>query len=204
MRTGPARSARLAELRLQAVERRAQARLSLGLAAEAVPDLDAHVAEHPWREDAWRLLALALYRAGRQGDALAVLRRARALLVGELGVDPGPGLRRLETDILRHAAHLDPTPLRTPSFSIPPPLRTPPVWIPPPLSTPPVWIPPPLSTPPVWIPPPLSTPPVWIPPPGPAGRRSGVGPGDRRLRPQRAVGRPGPAGVGGRPAARSR
>ncbi|GIH79132.1 SARP family transcriptional regulator [Planobispora longispora] len=105
-----AERARLAELRLQAVERRAQARLSLGLAAEAVPDLDAHVAEHPWREDAWRLLALALYRAGRQGDALAVLRRARALLVGELGVDPGPGLRRLETDILRHAAHLDPTP----------------------------------------------------------------------------------------------
>ena len=50
----------------------------------------AHVAEHRWREDAWRLLALALYRAGRQGDALAVLRRARTLLVEQLGVDPGP------------------------------------------------------------------------------------------------------------------
>ncbi|MER5423877.1 BTAD domain-containing putative transcriptional regulator [Streptosporangium roseum] len=99
---------RLAELRLQAVERRADARLTLGLAAEAVPDLDAHVTEHPWREDAWRLLALALYRAGRQGDALAVLRRARTLLVEQLGVDPGPGLRRLETDILNHAGHLDP------------------------------------------------------------------------------------------------
>ncbi|MER8071245.1 AfsR/SARP family transcriptional regulator [Streptomyces sp. NPDC094034] len=103
-----AERARLTELRLRAVEQRAEARLSLGLAAEAVPDLDAHVAEHPWREDAWRLLALALYRAGRQGDALAVLRRARTLLVERLGVDPGPGLRRLQADILAHAAHLDP------------------------------------------------------------------------------------------------
>ncbi|WP_067169837.1 BTAD domain-containing putative transcriptional regulator [Microtetraspora niveoalba] len=102
-----AERARLAELRLHAVERRAEARLALGLAAEAVPDLDAHVAEHPWREDAWRLLALALYRTGRQGEALAVLRRARTLLVGRLGVDPGPALRGLETDILRQAEHLD-------------------------------------------------------------------------------------------------
>ncbi|AWS44040.1 BTAD domain-containing putative transcriptional regulator [Streptosporangium sp. 'caverna'] len=99
---------RLAELRLRAVELRAEARLALGLAAEAVPDLDAHVAEYPWREDAWHLLALALYRTGRQGDALAVLRRARTLLVEQLGVDPGPGLRRLEADILDHAPHLDP------------------------------------------------------------------------------------------------
>ncbi|MFG1964733.1 BTAD domain-containing putative transcriptional regulator [Nonomuraea sp. NPDC049028] len=104
-----AERSRLAELRLQAVERQAEARLTLGLAAEAVPDLDAHVAEHPWREDAWRLLALALYRTGRQGDALAVLRRARTLLVEQLGVDPGPGLRRLETDILHQAGHLDTT-----------------------------------------------------------------------------------------------
>ncbi|WP_030837384.1 AfsR/SARP family transcriptional regulator [Streptomyces hygroscopicus] len=99
---------RLAELRLHAVERQAEARLALGLAAEAVPDLEAHLAEHPWREGAWRVLALALYRTGRQGDALAVLRRARTLLVEELGVDPGPDLRRLETDILGQAPHLDP------------------------------------------------------------------------------------------------
>ncbi|MFI7034727.1 BTAD domain-containing putative transcriptional regulator [Microbispora rosea] len=102
-----AERSRLAELRLHAVERHAQTRLTLGRAAEAVPDLDAHASGHPWREEAWRLLALALYRSGRQGDALAVLRRARALLVDELGVDPGPGLRRLETDILRQADHLD-------------------------------------------------------------------------------------------------
>ncbi|MEU5024179.1 AfsR/SARP family transcriptional regulator [Streptomyces milbemycinicus] len=105
-----AKRSRLAELRLHAVERRAEARLALGLAAETAADLDSHVAEHPWREDAWRLLALALYRSGRQGDALAVLRRARTLLAEQLGVDPGPRLRGLEADILGHAAHLDPGP----------------------------------------------------------------------------------------------
>ncbi|MEQ4720590.1 BTAD domain-containing putative transcriptional regulator [Nonomuraea sp. B19D2] len=97
---------RLTELRLHALERQAEARLALGLAAAAVPDLDAHVADHPWREEGWRLLALALYRTGRQGDALAVLRRARTLLAEHLGVDPGPALRRLESDILHHADHL--------------------------------------------------------------------------------------------------
>ncbi|MGW5878086.1 BTAD domain-containing putative transcriptional regulator [Nocardiopsis terrae] len=102
--------ARLAELRLHALERLARARLDLGQAAQAVPDLDAHVAEHPWREDAWRLLALALYRTGRQGEALAVLRRSRALLVEQLGVDPGPALSRLEQDILHQAEHLIPEP----------------------------------------------------------------------------------------------
>jgi DNA-binding SARP family transcriptional activator len=95
---------RLAELRLHAVERRAGARLALGRHAEAVPDLDEHVTAHPWREEGWRLLALALYRSGRQGDALAVLRRARHLLTGQLGVDPGPALRALETAILRQDA----------------------------------------------------------------------------------------------------
>ncbi|MEV5704027.1 BTAD domain-containing putative transcriptional regulator [Actinoallomurus sp. NPDC052274] len=105
-----AERSRLAELRLHALERRAEARLDLGRAAEAVPDLDAHVTEHPWREHAWRLLALALYRTGRQGDALAVLRRARTLLVEDLGLDPGPALRDLEADILAHAARLDPAP----------------------------------------------------------------------------------------------
>lgn len=103
-----AERSRLAELRLQAVERLAESRLALGPAAEAIPDLDAHVAEHPWREDAWRLLALALYRADRQGDALAVLRTARTQLVEQLGVDPGPALRQLETDILNQAPHLEP------------------------------------------------------------------------------------------------
>lgn len=103
-----AERARLTELRLQAIERVAETRLELGRAAEAVPELDAHVTEHPWREDAWRLLALALYRSERQGDALAVLRRARETLVDQLGVDPGPALSRLEGDILNQAPHLTP------------------------------------------------------------------------------------------------
>ncbi|WP_239160712.1 AfsR/SARP family transcriptional regulator [Virgisporangium ochraceum] len=99
--------ARLTELRLLAVERRARAQLDLGTPDAAVADLDAHVTASPWREEGWRLLALALYRGRRQGDALAVLRRARALLAGQLGVDPGPELRTLETDILRQAPRLD-------------------------------------------------------------------------------------------------
>ncbi|WP_341716797.1 BTAD domain-containing putative transcriptional regulator [Micromonospora sp. FIMYZ51] len=100
---------RLEQLRLNAIEQRAEARLTVGRASDVVPDLDAHVAEHPWREEAWRLLALALYRAGRQGDALAVLRRARSLLREQLGIDPGPRLRGLETDILRQADRVDDT-----------------------------------------------------------------------------------------------
>ncbi|MEU6476991.1 AfsR/SARP family transcriptional regulator [Streptomyces sp. NPDC047017] len=105
-----AERARLAELRLRAEEQRAAARLELGRAAEAVPDLDAHVTDHPWREEAWRLLALALYRTGRQGDALAVLRRARTTLTGQLGIDPGPALRRLEADVLAQSPALDAPP----------------------------------------------------------------------------------------------
>ncbi|PXY35898.1 BTAD domain-containing putative transcriptional regulator [Prauserella flavalba] len=101
---------RLDELRLLAVERRAQALLDLGRGAEAVPDLEAHLEARPWREEAWRLLALARYRAGRQGDALETLRRARAVLAGELGVDPGPALRELESDILAQSPRLDPAP----------------------------------------------------------------------------------------------
>ncbi|SIN41900.1 AfsR/SARP family transcriptional regulator [Micromonospora cremea] len=99
---------RLEELRMLAIERRAEALLALGRPDEAAVDLPAHLAAHPLREDAWRLLAVARYRSGRQGDALAALRQARDVLVTELGVDPGPELRRLETDILAQAPHLTP------------------------------------------------------------------------------------------------
>ena len=102
-----AERARLAELRLGLIERQAAARLALGLVAQAVPDLQAHVSGHPWREEAWRLLALALYRSGRQAEALDVIRRARSLLATELGLDPGPALAALEAGILRQAAQLD-------------------------------------------------------------------------------------------------
>lgn len=105
-----AERARLTELRLVAVERGAEAGIALGGAADVVPLLDAHVTEHPWREDGWRLLALGLYRSGRQADALAVLRRARAMLAGELGVDPGPRLAELEAQVLRHEVGPAPAP----------------------------------------------------------------------------------------------
>jgi DNA-binding SARP family transcriptional activator len=91
---------RLEELRLAALELRAGILLDSGEGADLVAGLGAHVAEHPWREPAWGLLARALHRAGRQADALATLRRARRMLVDQLGLDPGAGLRRLEADIL--------------------------------------------------------------------------------------------------------
>ncbi|MBP2479147.1 DNA-binding SARP family transcriptional activator [Crossiella equi] len=100
--------ARLEELRLHAVELRAQAWLAAGRADAVAAELRAHVTEQPWRENGWRLLALALYRAGRQGDALAALREARAALVEGLGVDPGGALRALEADILGQDPGLDP------------------------------------------------------------------------------------------------
>ncbi|MYV99647.1 BTAD domain-containing putative transcriptional regulator, partial [Streptomyces sp. SID3343] len=104
-------AARLEELRLVAVERRAEAGLAIGQASGIVPGLEAHAAAHPLREESWRLLALALYRCARQGDALAVLRRVRAALRDELGVEPGARLQRLEADILAHAADLDVAPV---------------------------------------------------------------------------------------------
>ena len=85
-------------------ELRARILLDSGQGAELVAELGAHVAEHPWREPAWGLLARALHRAGRQADALAVLRRACGMLVDQLGLDPGAELRRLETEILNGPA----------------------------------------------------------------------------------------------------
>jgi DNA-binding SARP family transcriptional activator len=99
-------ASRLEELRLTATEKRADAALRLGRAAQMVADLDRLAAEHPLREESWRLLALALYQCGRQGEALGALRQARAHLAEELGVDPGPLLRELERDILAQAPHL--------------------------------------------------------------------------------------------------
>jgi DNA-binding SARP family transcriptional activator len=117
-------ASRLDELRLLAAEQLAACALRLGLAAQTVADLDRLTAEQPLREEAWRLLALALYQSGRQGDALATLRRARAKLAAELGVDPGPGLRELEGDILAQAPHLS-APVaavrRTPNAAVPGP-----------------------------------------------------------------------------------
>ncbi|GAA3218481.1 BTAD domain-containing putative transcriptional regulator [Dactylosporangium siamense] len=98
---------RLEELRLVCVEAGGRVAVRLGRAALVVPALERHVLAHPLREEAVHLLASALYAAGRQGDALAVLRGARERLAQELGVDPGPGLRALEVDVLAQAPHLD-------------------------------------------------------------------------------------------------
>ncbi|WP_307872637.1 BTAD domain-containing putative transcriptional regulator [Paractinoplanes ovalisporus] len=98
---------RLSELRLHAVEALAEARLALGGAALVTAELERHLHDNPGREAAVRLLALALYRTGRQGDALAVLRRTREHLADELGVDPGPALRALEADILAQSPSLE-------------------------------------------------------------------------------------------------
>ncbi|WP_432543566.1 BTAD domain-containing putative transcriptional regulator [Kineococcus sp. SYSU DK002] len=100
-------AARLEELRLLAVERRAEVQLTLPGASSVVADLEAHVAAFPLREEGARLLALALYRAGRQGEALAELRRVRAALRTEAGLDPSPLTRRLHADVLAQAPHLD-------------------------------------------------------------------------------------------------
>jgi DNA-binding SARP family transcriptional activator len=86
---------RLDELRSVARERLAQARVDRGEAAVLVGELEAMVAEAPLREERWRMLALALYLANRQADALTALRRARTTFADELGVDPGPALRAL-------------------------------------------------------------------------------------------------------------
>jgi DNA-binding SARP family transcriptional activator len=99
--------ARLNELRAVARERLPAARLDAGEAALLVPELEALVAEEPLREERWRLLVLALYRAHRQADALAALRRARTLLADELGIDPGPALRSLESEVLAQSPALD-------------------------------------------------------------------------------------------------
>ncbi|MGV9579426.1 BTAD domain-containing putative transcriptional regulator [Streptomyces sp. NPDC003509] len=108
---------RLEELRLQAVELRADALLASGGGAGLAAELAGHVAEHPWREPAWGLLARALHRDGRRAEALATLRRARTMLVEQLGLDPSPRMQRLETDILTGSPDLDPPGERGPSGS---------------------------------------------------------------------------------------
>lgn len=100
--------ARLEELRLVAVEGRIDADLELGRHAELVGELEGLVREHPLRERLRAQLMLALYRCGRQAEALDVYRDARTLLVSELGLEPGPPLRELEAKILDHSPELAP------------------------------------------------------------------------------------------------
>jgi predicted ATPase/DNA-binding SARP family transcriptional activator len=103
-----AESARLEELRLAAVEARIEEELRSGARELLVPDLERLIAEHPFRERLRGQLMLALYRAGRQVEALDAYREARRVLVEELGIEPGPELQELERAILRQDPALVP------------------------------------------------------------------------------------------------
>ena len=100
-------AARLDELRLVTLERRIGADLACRRHAELVGELEALTVEHPLREHLHVLHMTALYRCGRQAEALDVYRATRARLVDELGLDPGPALQALEQAILRHDPSLD-------------------------------------------------------------------------------------------------
>jgi predicted ATPase/DNA-binding SARP family transcriptional activator len=106
---GPAASEadRLTELRLAALERRVELDLQLGRDRELVGELERLTAEHPYRERFHGQLMLALYRSGRQADALDVYRRARHLLIEDMGLDPSRELQKLERQILAQDPALD-------------------------------------------------------------------------------------------------
>jgi DNA-binding SARP family transcriptional activator len=97
---------RLEELRLVAHGERIDADLELGRHGDVVGELETLVRDHPLRETFRRQLMLALYRAGRQAEALEVYQDARARFIDELGIEPGPELKRLQSEILRHEAGL--------------------------------------------------------------------------------------------------
>nr|WP_246304241.1 BTAD domain-containing putative transcriptional regulator [Nocardioides thalensis] len=99
---------RVDEMHAVAQELRGQALLDAGKDAEVVPELRRMVVEHPLRERTHALLAIALFRSGRQADALAVLRELRERLVDELGVDPGPDIAELEQRLLKQDPGLMP------------------------------------------------------------------------------------------------
>ena len=100
-------AARLRELRLSMVEGRCAALLAVGAHEVAVAELEAFMQAHPLREYGCELLSLALYRAGRQAEALAVLRTNQKRLAEELGIDPRPALQHLEREILNQDPTLD-------------------------------------------------------------------------------------------------
>ncbi len=102
-----AESARLESVRMAALEDRLGLDLALGEHNAVIAELETLVGEHPYREQLHAHLMLALYRAGRQADALEAFRRARTVLVEELGLDPGPELQRLEAAVLAQDPALD-------------------------------------------------------------------------------------------------
>jgi len=109
----------LEERRLLAFEERIEGELARGLGRELVPELERLVRANPFRERLLGQLMLALYRAGRQAEALAVLQSARLRLSAELGLEPGPQLRELERAILRHDSALGRSSSRRPRRRMP-------------------------------------------------------------------------------------
>ncbi len=99
--------ARLEELFATASERRVEADMALGAHADLIAELEGLVAQHPLREHLRAQQMLALYRCGRQADALEVFRQGRRVLIDEVGVEPGPELRDLHEAILRHDSRLE-------------------------------------------------------------------------------------------------
>src|SRR5689334_17784765 len=97
-----AEAARLEALRDDAFEEQFEVRLALGEHRELVPAIRAALEREPYRERLWGQLMLALYRSGRQADALEVFQEARGVLSDQLGLEPGPELRRLQDAILAH------------------------------------------------------------------------------------------------------
>ena len=97
-----AEAARLEELRTDALEEQFEAALALGEHTEVVGRIRRVLEEHPFRERLWGQLMLSLYRSGRQAEALEAFGQARRMLAEELGVEPGPGLQRLQAAILAH------------------------------------------------------------------------------------------------------
>ena len=124
-----AERARLDEERLAAIIEGIELDLELGRHGELLGQLDALVIAHPFKERLVELQMLALYRCGRQADALAAFQAARARFVEELGIEPGQGLRDLHEDVLRHSAELsspvDTTAERTVEAQPRPPMPTP-------------------------------------------------------------------------------
>jgi len=100
-------ASRLEELRLATVERRIEADLALGRHTDLVAELEALIIESPFREQLRGQLMLALYRAGRQAEALSTYQDARRTLVDELGIEPSQRLQELELAILRHDPALE-------------------------------------------------------------------------------------------------
>ncbi|WP_270889965.1 AfsR/SARP family transcriptional regulator [Pedococcus sp. 5OH_020] len=101
---------RVETARLQLIEERLAAKGDLGAAEELIAPLEELTLSHPLRERLWALLVIALYRSGRQGDALAACRRVRHLLADELGIHPGPELQRVEQQVLAQDRSLAPRP----------------------------------------------------------------------------------------------